>query len=124
MNDRFKFRYVYRNKIYDVMKLNFFLRELELDMGCYTETYKLNPDNLLQCTGLKDKNGTLIYEGDVIKSEKYGNRCGYVVKWNPRGFWSLYSFYTLSSAYNLLSTDYEVIGNIYENPELLEKQND
>lgn len=78
---------------------------------------------LLQYTGLKDKNGKEIHEGDIVKDYhavfNAGKAC--VVEWgttgNPSfcvngdgGYWTM----------NGHRTDvYEVIGNIYENPELL-----
>ena len=72
---------------------------------------------LLQYTGLKDRNGREIYEGDVVgyKWEAVRNEL-LVVEW---------SFSDGAYSFGGIRTDYavkfgEVIGNIYENPELLE----
>ena len=73
----------------------------------------------MQYTGLKDKNGKEIYEGYVIKTSKaevYGiveyRGCSFVVHhYNPE-----FNQEIIPEASNIY---YEVIGNIYENPELL-----
>ena len=79
---------------------------------------------VMQCTGLKDKNGVEIYEGDIITwvyYQIYGaeKKQGVIVfekgcfypKWGNIG-------YRLGGSN---TTDIEVIGNIYENPELVEQ---
>lgn len=73
---------------------------------------------LMQSTGLKDKNGTEIYEGDIVKNI-YDEI--YVVKWFDAGFY-LEERYNGGFDYSELhfGNNKEVIGNIYETPELLE----
>lgn len=71
----------------------------------------------MQYTGLTDKNGQEIYEGDILKSEKYGNG---EVKWeNGVGFGCEFEEIRLGTGVWHMG-EYEVIGNIYEDPELLE----
>ena len=77
--------------------------------------------NLMQYTGLKDKNGVEIYEGDVVEVDGVLNE----VYWQGQhaGFWvrevpKQTEFYkSLNMIY--ISSQGEVIGNIYENPDLL-----
>jgi hypothetical protein len=70
---------------------------------------------LLQFTGLKDKNGKEIYEGDVIRST--WNHGIFKVEWDSHnGEWILCSDCSTTEG-KYAGT--EVIGNIYENPELL-----
>jgi hypothetical protein len=75
---------------------------------------------IMQYTGLKDKNGVEIYEGDIIKYAYHDYTV--VVKPLEHGrysaFWDFSDF--LDPSDNELGA--EVIGNIYENPELLEAQ--
>lgn len=83
---------------------------------------------LMQYTGLKDKNGKEIYEGDIVRVPEHFHDC-----WNPYVHkewvgvveYEAPSFYIGGEGYEAfrdVSTEFqpEVIGNIYENPELLE----
>lgn len=65
---------------------------------------------LSQCIGLEDVNGILIYEGDIIQSLKHTVEI-YTIKWRN---WH--------AGYNVIGLDmkdFKIIGNIYENPELI-----
>jgi uncharacterized phage protein (TIGR01671 family) len=82
-----------------------------------------NTKDIMQYTGLKDKSGIEIYEGDIIKFNHFWN--GFygtaLVKWSESGF--VDDRYNGDEVFYLndLSDhkDCEVIGNIYENKELL-----
>jgi uncharacterized phage protein (TIGR01671 family) len=88
-------------------------------------------ESIGQFTGLTDKNGKKIFEGDIVKDEYYCNRCG-VVSFGKGTFDSgIYCYngwhyedtdgivdhnelYVYDARFN-----FEVIGNIHDNPELL-----
>ena len=76
---------------------------------------------LMENTGVKDKNGKEIYEGDIIIC-KYGPEITMEVKWVDEGFRTL-GKYNGENYVGYVKNSAEVIGNIYENPELLEEKN-
>lgn len=99
----------------------------------YDGTDLLEIDNfeIMQYTGLKDSNGVEIYEGDIVKASSRGIWGRFQVKWRQDGSpcWIMYPAWKSGIAWSLHGTlndkgeyidDVEVIGNIYENPELLE----
>jgi len=69
-------------------------------------------------TGLKDKNGKEIYEGDILAKYMF---ISWVVVWDKSGFY-VYNLWDNAQEYHYVLDDVhdrEVIGNLYENPELL-----
>lgn len=75
---------------------------------------------VMQYTGLKDKNGKEIYEGDIVQFiDNYNTdippHIG-VVKFNNASFYITDGAY---SCYRWIDINVEIIGNIYENPELI-----
>ncbi len=100
------------------------------DTSCGQITYrddKLKDIVLMQCTGLKDKNGKLIYEADIVKykDEVYDLCIGRIKKDNAHYELQYYTGEKYGWFSHILFKQYikniEVIGNIYENPELLEQ---
>lgn len=105
--------------------------------GKYDQTFLLSEFELLEFTGLHDKNGREIFEGDIVKDIGYGEQSyGYVyeiiymtprfVAYNPRKSPN-HVKQVLREADNILDwkqpteTRWEVIGNIWENPEFLKE---
>ena len=76
---------------------------------------------IMQSTGLKDKNGKEIFEGDIVKMSKdvYSEPTYYEVVRHRGGAYHLESKQHGCELW-LRHTDCEVVGNLYENPELLE----
>lgn len=75
---------------------------------------------LMQFTGLKDKNGKEIYEGDILQNA-HNNKA--IIKFDTNVASFNFVLDGSACAFGLglarLNTNWEVIGNIYENPELL-----
>lgn len=94
---------------------------------CYEEDY--HNYQLMQYTGLKDKNGKEIYGGDIVEYRACEgcDDCGVVVSeviWRDGGWYIVTEWQgeqkdIPSSLCSLYGNDLVIIGNIYENPELL-----
>ena len=128
MQDRFRFRVYYKphNKVYNAICLNCDRqKEIIIEYKSSTAIVEWENCEIIQCTGLKDDNGKLIYEGDIVKT-LYTRPDGVVinrncvVEFNRCAFWINYG---IGASY--LDNDdciYEIIGNIYENKELLDEK--
>jgi len=87
----------------------------------------LNDEHFIisQFTGLYDKNGKEIWEGDVFMTE---NNCKGIVKYEDGCFVTeippseRFDYERVDPLYYAVNMGIEVIGNIYENPELLEEE--
>ena len=87
------------------------------------EKHSVYGDTVGQYTGLTDKNGVRIFEGDIIQSLETKETA--VVQWFPEH--SAFMVWCKSSnevgfLYECTKSNIEVIGNIYDNPELLKQE--
>ena len=126
MNDRylFKAKHSLNSKKWHIGNLveepdGLYLRDNENNIMVYIQ----DPSTICQCTGLKDKNGKLIWENDIVKGKYYDNGKSHRHIGQVKYIYEAYKVvgvkqYTGYHAH--LDGSYEVIGNIFDNPELLE----
>ena len=115
-----------RMMLIEIMYFFFFdneLEELELNDPVMNDHISVYPDEivLMQSTGLKDKNGKEIFEGDILKSNKYitsvfYERGAYCVKFSRTPNTTV----TTNVISFIEKYKTKILGNIYENPELFE----
>lgn len=137
---KFRFWHLKDKKMYDVLQLcakipdedflRVFLNKPIKNESQFTN-WKTDIDGILmQSTGFKDKNGNLVFEGDILKDplfdtcpilwrvidSEYSGQLLESIEEEPRQYY----FYE----HDFKPEDFEIIGSIYQNPELLEKNND
>ena len=122
MNREIKFRAWdnVNNQMLDVQELNFedcfYGGYTTVRTTMYSDYFDIREMPIMQYTGLHDKNGKEIYEGDILKGTFYGlpmPEYDYVfqIYWDEKEKGFMASYFEPSEC--------EVIGNIYDNPELL-----
>ena len=81
-------------------------------------TFVVAPATVGQYTGLTDKNGQMIFEGDIVDILTENEETG-VVAYDDGGFLVNADGFCVDFHSNINGSDLEVIGNIHDNPELL-----
>lgn len=128
--DNGKWAYGYYIKTHDYLDN----REIHLIVGIdstsfptneITDTNEIDLETLGQYTGLTDKNGVKIFEGDIVLKRTYQGKKPFLVAYHDGMFhcgWGGGSS-TATHGYTLADKQIEVIGNVYDNFELLEVNN-
>lgn len=126
MNPSFRAWDKLNNEMYVVEQINFDCGEFESIGYGITNLRGADKIELMQSTGLCDKEGTEVFEGDILHHQ-IQTEYTFIVKYDKdKGRWygdGISRTYRIDIAKRFLPY-YKVIGNIYENPELLEVDNE
>ncbi len=116
----------YKAIIIPTNKSNMFTKDdANGDLG-FENWHKVNENTLCQCTGLKDKNGKLIWENDIMVAhldDDYPEDETYIrILWRGSGFCSRENGSKYITPVDKFDQEhFEVIGNIFDNPEFIRK---
>lgn len=119
MSREIKFRVFVRGEMLNATGMNFLYKHSHTDGNCISLFKDVEP---MQYTGLKDCSKIDIYEGDIVQAT-IGDKLRYEIVFYG-GCFCLAGMSNLPLQINGMSHigHIEVVGNIHENPELLEKQ--
>ena len=105
-----------------IESIRYYSKEIDLCWGgiCESDCFDFDDIILMQSTGLHDKNGKEIFEGDILASETYP--VNGVVKYRANlGMWINYlKEYSYYEYLGNVASDREIIGNIWEDGDLLD----
>ena len=127
---QFRAWYPEKHKMYEVAKVDMWgdLEQATCDLAAIDEELfdiYLHEVETMQYTGLKDKNGKKIFEGDILER---GGFWGWYVAYEDGGFRKIpiNTVQRINWEHSLLEQDtmyyWEIIGNIHDNPELVEEE--
>lgn len=139
MEDRFKFRaYIKPEMVYDgyngcrqngALDVKFVFSDDNLESGVYVQRWSTSEEKnidyydfddvtLMQCTGLKDAKGELIYEGDILAMDfpEIGTQKA-IVAWNKK--YGQLTAVPINDWQFCLIDECVIIGNVYENSDLI-----
>lgn len=120
-------RYLFKAKHFEKWHIGNIVKEPD---GLYIRDIKGNvmayiddESTICQCTGLKDKNGKLIWENDIVVCRDFTEE-KYVIAWKQDEACFEYQQYgcSIMNFEQLSGCEVEAIGNIFDNPELLESE--
>lgn len=130
MIPKFRFYHLKLNSMFEVVSINFLNEKVECivsEVDNYLNTWRWSYGELLQSTGLFDKNGVDIYIGDILEWEMVMGHGWYengkdVVIYDEKELRIKMSKRNNDTLNRVVAIGCKVVGNIYEHPHLLEEE--